>query len=639
MHKKATDIVILVLLLIAVSGYGQSGTPTGSRNESSTMSASERREKEDLAREYYRGKEYSKAISILEDVYWQNPSHSNYIYYTYSLFGLQDFEEAEKVIKNQADQYPGQVRYKVDLGYVYRNLNKTKKADRLYERILDNLPENENMIKRTANAFRVRRENDYALKTYEKGEELYDDPHKFALEKGRIYDRMGKYEKMFDEYLGLLTAQNSKMQRVQYRIQNSLRNDRDNEKANYFKKALLKKVQNNPDARIYSELLLWLAIQQRDFDMALRHTKALERRFDLGGQKVFELGNVAMSNKRYDVATEAFSFGLEIIPESSPLYYRTLTESLKAEFKALTHKKKPEKEELIQLEQEYHETLDEMGKNKLTFSLITNLARLKAYHLGKDEEATQLLKDALNMKSIDKKSLAETKIELANVLLFHDDYWEATLLYSQVEKDFPNEPIGHEAKYQNAMLSFYIGEFDWAKAKFDVLRSATSKLIANDAMDMAFLLQENLENDSIHEPMQMYARGSMFLYQNRQEEALNTYDSLENKYPTNALRDNILFKKAQLAEDNFEYNKADSLYQKVYTDFDFDMLADDALMRAAEINVQHLNNPEKAKELFRKILTDYSGSIYVFDARKTYREITDEDDPSQETPGAALPER
>ena len=639
MQKTATAYIILVSLLIAMAGFGQSGSPTGSGNESSAMSASERREKEDLAREYYRSKEYSKAISILENVYWQNPSHSNYIYYTYSLFGLQNFEEAEKVVKNQADQYPNQVRYKVDLGYVYRNLNKTKKADRLYDKILDNLAANENLIKQTANAFRVRRENDYALKAYEKGEEIFDDPHKFALEKGQLYDRMGKYEKMFDEYLGLLTSENSKMQRVQYRIQNSLRDDRDNEKANYFKKALLKKVQNNPDTRIYSELLLWLSIQQRDFDMALRHTKALEKRFDLGGQKIFELGNVAMNNKRYDIATEAFAFGLEIIPESSPLHYRTLTESLKAEFKALTHKKKPEKEELIQLEQAYHETLDEMGRNKLTYPLITNLARLKAYHLSKDEEATQLLREALEMGGIDKKSLAHAKIELANVLLFHDDYWEATLLYSQIEKDFPNEPIGHEAKYQNAMLSFYIGEFDWAKAKFDVLRSATSKLIANDAMDMAFLLQENLDNDSIHEPMQMYARGSMFLYQNQQEEALKAFDSLSKKYPTNALRDNILFKKAKLAEDNFQYERADSLYQKVYTDFNFDMLADDALMRAAELNYQHLKNPEKAKELFRKILTDYSGSIYVFDARKTYREITDQDDPSQETPGAALPDR
>ncbi|MFW5975095.1 MAG: tetratricopeptide repeat protein, partial [Bacteroidota bacterium] len=534
----------MVSLLISLAGYGQSGSPKGSRNQSSSMSSSERQEKEELAREYYRNKEYSKAVSVLDNVYWKNPSHSNYIYYTYSLFGLQNFEKAEKVVKHQADQYPNQVRYKVDLGYVYRNLNKTKKADRLYNKILDNLSDNENLIKQTANAFMVRRENDYALKTYDKGNDLFDDPYKFALEKGQLYDRMGKYEKMFDEYLGLLASENNKMQRVQYRIQNSLQDDRDNEKANYFKKALLSKVQSNPDTRIYSELLLWLAIQQRDFDMALRHTKALERRFDLGGQKIYELGNVAMNNRRYNIATEAFAFGLEIIPESSPLHYRTLTEKLKAEFKALTHQKKPKEEELLKLEQAYHETLDEMGKNKLTYPLITNLARLNAYHLGNDEEATKLLREALEMGGIDKKNLAETKIELANVLLFHDDYWEATLLYSQVEKDFPNEPIGHEAKYQNAMLSYYIGEFDWAKAKFDVLRSATSKLIANDALDMAFLMQENLENDSIHKPMQMFARGSMLLYQNRNEEALQTFDSLAKNYPTNPLRDNILFKKA-----------------------------------------------------------------------------------------------
>lgn len=631
--------ILILLLGAALITNGQSGTPSSSRNESQDLSPSEKKEKEELARQYYRNQEYSKAITLLDELFWDYPSHSNYIYYTYSLFGLQKFEEAEKVIRHQVRRHPGQVRYQIDLGYVYRNINEVKKAERLFDKLIKDLPANENRIKQTANAFRARRENEYALRTYQKGEELFDDPHKFGIEIGQLYDRMGKYELMFEEYLGLLTSGNANMQRVQYRIQNSLRDDRDNEKASYFRNALLKKVQKNPDTRIYSELLLWLSIQQRDFDMALKQTKALERRFDLGGQKIFELGSIAMNNKQYDIAKESFAYAMKAVPNESPLYYRSLTESLKARFLALTHNQAPPRQALLNLEEDYHKTLNEMGRNKLTYPLITNLGRLKAYHLQKTEEAVALLENALELPGIDEKSKAETKTELANILLFNNDYWEATLLYSQVEKAFPNEPAGHEAKYQNAMLSFYIGEFDWARAKFDVLRSATSKLIANDAMEMSFLLQENLDGDSIHDAMMLYAQGNMLLYQNRDEEALQYFDSIATRFPTHALRDNVLFKKATIAEDNFEYEKADSLYTKVYTDYSYDILADDALMRAADIRYENLKNPDEAMALYKKILTDYSGSIYVFDARKKYREIREKDGQSQEIPGTTLPDR
>jgi len=372
--------------------------------------------------------------------------------------------------------------------------------------------------------------------------------------------------------------------------------------------------------------------------MALRQTKALERRFNLEGKKIFELGSVAMNNKRYDIAKESFAYAIKTVPKSSPLYYRSLTESLKARFLDLTHKQQPPRESLLALEQDYHETLEEMGRNKLTYPLITNLARLKAYHLQKTREAKALLQDALEIGGIDEKSKAETKTELANILLFNKEPWEATLLYSQVEKAFPEEPVGHEAKYQNAMLSFYIGEFEWAKAKFDVLRSATSKLIANDAMEMAFLLQENLSNDSIHEAMKLYARANMLLYQNRDKEALQLFDTIAANHPTHSLRDNVLFKKAVIAQENFEFEKADSLYAKVYNDFGFDLLADNALIRGANICYEELKQPEKAMALYKKILTDYPGSIFVFEARKKYREIREKDGQSQEIPGSTLPD-
>lgn len=636
MQVKRFISFFLWFLLIAVSASAQSNAPSTSARESQGMTNEKRKEKEDLGRHYYRNNEYRKAVALYDQLYWEAPSHSNYLYYTYSLFALQNFEKAEKVIRHQVREYPNQVRYRVDLGYALRSMNETKKAERIYDKIIKDLPSNEMLIKQTANSFSARRENEYALQTYRKGQELFGDPLKFAVEIGQLYDRMGKYEQMFAAYLSVLVANHEQSQIVKYRIQNTLRDDPDNEKATYFKNALLKKVQANPDERVYGELLLWLAIQLRDFDMALIQTKALERRFNLRGNKTFELGKIAQSNNRFDVASEAFAFAMKEAKKESPLYYQALTGRLEARFEELTHRRKPSAEELKDLEFSYEETLNKLGTNKLTFPLVSNLAHLQAYYLQKAPQAKELLEKALNVSGIDEVSLAKTKMKLAGILLFNNEYWEATLLYSQVEKALPNEPVGHEAKYQNAMLSFFIGEFDWAKAKFDVLRSATSKLIANDAMDMAFLLQENLESDTLHQAMKWYAEGNLMLYQHKYDSAIALFDSVQARYPTHQLTDNVLFKKANMAEENFRLEEADSLYKEIYTNFSFGLLADNALMRSADILSEKLGQEKQAMNLYKKILTDYSGSIFVFEARKKFRKIREKHGQSQETPGSAL---
>ena len=54
-----------------------------------------------------------------------------------------------------------------------------------------------------------------------------------------------------------------------------------------------------------------------------------------------------------------------------------------------------------------------------------------------------------------------------------------------------------------------------------------------------------------------------------------------------------------------DFTKAAALYQKVATDFSFDILADDALFHWAELLEEKLNDKIKAQELYEKIILDY----------------------------------
>lgn len=628
----------LFFLLMIMTSTAMSQSNHSSQSKKAQKKAAIR-EKEDLARHYYRNQEYQKTIAVLDKIYWNNPTHTNYIYFSYSLFSVADYETAEKVVKHQIRKFPEQSRYLVDLGYVYRNANNTKKAEKIFDKIIKELPRKDYEIKTVANAFKSRRENDYALKAYLQGRKLFNNQSMFGIEIGQLYDRMGKYDRMFEEYLNLLASDSKQLQTVKYRLQNSLRKDPDNEKSAFFRTALLKKVQKNPDERIFSDLLLWLAIQNRDYPMALIQSKAMERRFNLEGTLIMEIGDIAMNNKAYDIADEAFSFALKSAPKTAAFYSHILVNKLRAQFLDLTHQKYPERKDLEQLETAYLTILQENGRNKTTFPLIQDLANLQAFYLQKNADAIAILQEAIAMPLIDDLSIAKAKIELAKVLLFADDYWEATLLLSQVEKTFKNEPIGHEAKFQNAMLSFYIGEFEWAKTKFDILRAATSKLIANDAMDMSFMMMENLSKDSIHQAMTQYAKANMFLFQHKYDAAEMLFDSINEQYPTHALSDNILMKRAEIYFNKGEFENADSLYSRVYNNYSTGLLADNALMRNADLNRTFRNNTEKAKTLYKKILTDYPGSIFTHDAREYFRELRGDYGKSEETSGSAFSDR
>lgn len=340
------------------------------------------------------------------------------------------------------------------------------------------------------------------------------DPAAFAFELAYTYEALGSTEQMIDEYLNLLASNPQQMTLVQNRLQAWLSDDVDNTKNDTYRKVLLKKSQQNPDEILYNELLLWHSIQQKDFPFAIVQAKALDRRYGENGQRIFDLAALCVSNENYDAAIEGYMYIIQKKAQKD-IVMRSRIELINTQFVQYKKSYSQDKNRLLLMKQEYIQLLDEIGKTAFTIPLILNLAHLQAFYLGETDAAIALLLQAINIPNVLVTSQAECKLELADIYLFSDEQWEATLLYSQVEKTFKNEPIGHEAKFRNAKLSFYIGEFGWALAQLDVLKAATSKLIANDALELSLIISDNIEEDSITVPLSMYAKSDLLEFRNR----------------------------------------------------------------------------------------------------------------------------
>jgi len=276
--------------------------------------------------------------------------------------------------------------------------------------------------------------------------------------------------------------------------------------------------------------------------------------------------------------------------------------------------------DLTLLEADYNAFLVEFGRYYFTASVIRDLARLEAYYIKNYENAIKDYEELIEMPRLDNSFKALCKLDLGDIYLLKGEQWDAMLLYGQVDKDFKEEPLGQEAKYRNAKLSYYIGEFEWARAQLDVLKTATTQLIANNAMELSLLIQDNTL-DSIEEPLLLFAKADLFFYQNKTAEALQLLDSIDTEYPRHSLADDILMKRAEISYQNRDYAKCQSYLNLLLKEHGSDILGDNALFMLADMTEHKLNDKETAKKLYEDFLATYPGSFYTAEVRKRFRAL------------------
>jgi tetratricopeptide (TPR) repeat protein len=382
----------------------------------------------------------------------------------------------------------------------------------------------------------------------------------------------------------------------------------------------LRKIQKQPDVIHYSELLYWLFLQEKDFESAFLQAKGLDKRLGEEGERLLELGRTSQSNADFTTAENCFRYVIDL-GKDAPNYLTGRMELINATNERITGSGNYSAADLLRLESDYEAALNELGRSSSTAPLLRSYAHLKAFFLFKSEEAIAILNETLELPNLRPPFKAECKLELADIYVFDGQVWDAALLYGQVDKDFKNDALGREAKYRNARLSYFMGEFDWAKDQLNVLKAATSQLISNDALSLALLITDNTNLDTTTEALLMYARADLLDFQNKDSLSLMALDTLLLQFPEHTLTDEVLFKKASIRRSQGRYEAAALLYQEVLEKFGQDILADDALFQLADLVQNRMQDKERAMKLYEELLTKYPGSLYTVDARKRFRQL------------------
>jgi predicted Zn-dependent protease len=571
----------------------------------------------ELATEYFKQGEFEKAKDvyqkILKDKDKVNLIHQNYVQ---CLIKLKDWDTAEKFLKRQIKQNENQLIYKIDYAQFLEVAGKPEESQKEFDSVIEFASKNEASIYDIQEYLFRNRKLDLLITLFKKGRENLKDENKFAFFLGRAYLFNGQKENMIDEMLkyGLVDGNVDYVKAI---LQDNLKTDAE---IDLLEKILYSKIQKFPNEQYYSEILIWHFIQQKEFNKAFIQTRAIDRKNKLDGVKVFDLAQTALTNKDYRSAITMYEYLMREYPQGQfyPYARRNVIyckeEIIKTSYPIDINNIKG-------LINDYNALFYDLGKNTKTMEAMRNTALLYAFYLNEKDTAIAVLENAIQLAAGDQIFKDKCKLDLGDIYVLKNEPWEATLIYSQVEKSQKEDQLGHEAKLKNAKLHYYSGEFDLAKEILDILKKATTREIANDALQLGMLIQDNIGLDSTETAMKEYAAVDLLIFQNKNTESILQLDKLFEKYKTHSLADEILWLRANTLIKTNEIAKAMNDLENIRTNHNEDILADDATFLLAKLYQEKLEQKDKAMELYREILTKYPGSIYGAEARKKFRNL------------------
>ncbi len=570
-----------------------------------------------LALKYYQNQEYDKAAILYEKLYRETAYKNNRDYYLRCLSELKDYETSEKFIKKELKKNKYDYYLIIDLGMIYQLSNKFADAQSQFDEAIDIVKTNQNNVLAAAGSFISYRQFDYAEKAYIAGGKhtSYD----FSMDLGNLYYIQHDYERMMGQYLKYLEKNPQSISTIQSRLQYVMANDIDKSIDAVIETLLLQKIQENPQNQIFNQLLIWQYSQTGRYKLALNQLFGIDKRTKTGENDIIEFGLLLEDNLEYDLALEAFGY-IMAKGKENPFYNVAYIENLNVLYTKTTSKLNPSRLELLQLETMLQESLS-IVMRKESYKIIYALVNIKAFYLNEFDDAIALINKSIAERRFQPDQEMVIKLLLGDIYFLNNNPWDAILTYAQVEKASTENPIGHEARFKKAKLAYYTGQFRWAQAQLDVLKSSTSKLIANDAMELSMFIADNYNLDTTEVTMQIFARADFYIFSKQYDKAFVTLDSVIALYPSHGLIDDVLYRKANIYEAGGDFTKAAEFYNQVATTYFYDILADNALFKYAQCE-EKLNNKLAAQDAYLKLITDFPGSIFTVDARKNLRNLT-----------------
>ena len=566
---------------------------------------------EQLALQYFEDGEFEKALTLFEENLKNQPSNFFFFQKTLECYQqLKQYNKAEEIILKRKEKYNPPMLI-VELGYNFQLQKKGDEAKKQYNLALLEVEKEPNFAYQVANSFEKKVLLDWAIKTYEIAQKVNPNLN-FDYQTALLQGQLGNLDIMLEKLLdyGYKNPENTAL--VQNQLSRFLIDDTEGIFAETIKKSLLLKTQKSQDV-YWNQFLSWFFVQQKEYGKAFIQEKAVYKRNPESFYNIVSLARLAIDEKQNEDAATILTFVLENTQDLD-LQMQAHHFLVSMEMESATT------DEFPAIQSKLQELLKKYGISPYSLNLQLLSAHFEAFYLKQPELGKKTLQNALKLP-LNLRDQSKVKMELADIMLYDEKFNQAILYYAQVEENLKNDVLAHEASLKLAKANFYKKDFDWTLQQVKNLKQSSSLLIANDAVELFLLIQDNSVEDSLRVALQAYAKADFELYQKKNETALQSFLTLLEKHKGESIEESTLFKVGKIYEEKKEYLKALSYYQNILDNHKEGIYIDEALFFSAEIYRKHLLDNEKAKPLYEKMVLEHPDSLYYTESRKQYRTL------------------
>ncbi len=577
-----------------------------------------------LADTYLRSGQFDRAIAILEGLYRDNPEYAYFSKLVSAFESTKRYADAIALIDARLESDPNPVTLWSERARLLYLDQRPDEATSAWENAVAAAPDQEMTYRLVYQSIAGVREFEKASALLVRGRSTLGDSSLFHQELGYLYGMLSEHGKAMEEYLALIAKDERQLSNVKSRLGRAAGQPG---VVSASVEVVERGVKSNPLNRSFRELLGWLYLEAGLYPPALETYRAIDRLESENGRVLFTFAGQASAAKAFDVALEAYT---EILDKhgTRPI----ASEALRG--KAEMHRR------WANAMNEAREAVDKNGNSaRQHFQLALESFEEYASRYPSSPNLPYVLLDVAQLNQDVFFRFAPAKGTLETVVARYPNHAaadraafqlgllhlsegrldDARIQFSRLEQRLRTGDLAEQARYEIAMIHFYLGEFDAADALIAALKENTSNDTANDAIGMRVLLFEGRGPDSLSTPMLQFAHARLLTRQRQFESALETLRQMRAGYAGHALVDDALFEEAEILVELGEYESAFQLFAELPLRHPTSFLADQSLFRAAALQEDQLGNPEKAIELFNRLMTEYPGSLLAGEARMRIR--------------------
>jgi len=583
-----------------------------------------------LAFEYFNDNEWNKAAPLFKELFNGNNSKTYLNYYIRCLTELKEFDEAEKELR-KIQRQTKDVGYYVDLAYLFELQGERKKSDLFLEKPFKDFPRTEASIRNLSNTYVSYRKFDHAQRAFTIGRKILGQSHLFRVDVANLYRLQRRHEEMVDEYLAVLLTQPNYISAVENYLRSALIGDIDENLLEIVQNKTLEYIQQFPGLAIFSELLIWVYIQQNNYESAVDQAISLDIRSRNVGQQTLALarqsrqaGDFKSSLRAYDYLISLNTTNPNPSPNKNSRFQSPISsaflESKQTRLEQLESRNDNNPDSFKTLHNAYEQTLNKLDDALQKARAYRDMSYINMYYLGDYTTGLIEIDSAVNLTIRHRQINPGYLLDKADFLVISGDPWTATLLYARIEKENRENPIASVAKLRKAQLAFYTGDFSWALSQLNVLKGSSSKLIANDAFEMAGMIKSNQsDTDSLSIGLKLLSQAYQFRFQKKNDSCLAVLDSLIQKQD-NPARDDALFMKAEILLEQNRNRDASDILKMIIQNYQQDIWGHKAIFKLGLLYLEE-GNLDEADKQFKDLVSGFPNSFYNLDAREYIRSI------------------